>query len=220
MGKPISIKKQVKQALSEPDYDKIVSLALDNKKVFSILISLSFNKDDILCWRSIEAIGRAAGAVSRERDNAIVRNVVRRILWSAREESGGMGWSAPEMLAEIVCSNPRGYADLPPIIISLHEEDEEGVFLKGVLKATGRMAEAGVNEPENAHELVMDSLEVPEPQIRGLAVWAALRLGTPDLIDKISGMDSDEGSFIIYENGRLVEKKIGDLARQAVPASS
>ena len=88
----VLLKEEIRDALFEGDFAKVVQRALENKKVFSILISFTYDKESILCWRAIEAMGKAAGAVA-ERDPSTVRNIVQRLLWSMGEESGGIGWS-------------------------------------------------------------------------------------------------------------------------------
>ena len=160
-------------ALASGDYDEVAELAMENKRVFGKLVALAYDKQDVLCWRAIEAMGVCAKVVAAE-DAARVRNVVQRLIWSAREESGGMGWSAPELLAEIVCASPKQFADIPPIIVSLHSEDEEKVFLKGVLRAIGRMGGCGVRDIPGAEEVVLAGLGDEDPQVRGLAAIAAL----------------------------------------------
>jgi hypothetical protein len=145
-----------------------------------------------------------------------VRNTVRRILWSAREESGGMGWSAPELLGEIVRGNPRGFSDMPPIIVSLHTEDEEGVFLRGVLWAVRRMAEAGVTGIEGSEEVILMGLEREEADIRGLAVMAATVLHPPGSADILSGLTGDTSRFRYYADGDFAEATVGELAQKAL----
>ncbi len=46
------------------------------------------------------------------------------------DESGGIGWSAPEMLGEIVRANPFEYCDLVPLIWHCQDED---LFRAGAL---------------------------------------------------------------------------------------
>jgi len=211
-----SLKKELTEALRNRDYTRVTELALNDKRTFGKLIAIAYNKDELLCWRAIEAIGPAAAAVSRD-NVAAVRNVVQRLIWSAREESGGMGWSTPELLAEIVIAAPRKFADIPPIIMSLHSEDEEKVFLKGVLWAAGRMGEAGITEIPGSEEVITDSLKSEDPSVRGLAVWAAVRAGVhPDGL--ISGLSGDQDSLTIYEDGELVQRTVGELAQQAIAA--
>lgn len=196
----------------------MAELAVGEPRTLSKLISFAFNKDELISWQAIDAMGRAAGAVSRDNLSA-VRNVVRRILWSAREESGGMGWSAPELLGEIVRSNPRGFADMPPIIVSLHSEDEEGVFLRGVLWALHRMAGGGVTDVEGADEVVLMGLRREEPEIRGLAVMAAGDLRTPGAADIVAGLTRDESGFRYYQDGDFRETTVAEQARKALETS-
>jgi len=212
-----SLKNELKQALLAGDYARVAELASADKRTFGKLVALAYNKEELLCWRAIEAIGAAAAAVAKE-NQASVRNAVQRILWSAREESGGMGWSAPELLAEIAIAAPRNFPDIPPIIISLHSEDEEKVFLKGVLRAAGRMGEAGITGITGSDRIIRDSLGNEDPAVRGMAVWAASRAGVKAR-EAIGGLTGDDGKLTIYENGELVQRSVGELAREALAAA-
>jgi hypothetical protein len=160
-------------------------------------------------------MGVASHSLSQT-DLPAVRNTVRRILWTAREESGGMGWSAPELLGEIVRGNPRGFADIPSIIVSLHTDDEEGVFLRGALWAVRRMAEAGVIEVSGADEVVRLGLRREEADIKGLAVMAAAVLKTPGSAELVAELAKDSGSFSYYRDGDFVEATVGELARKSL----
>lgn len=209
-GTLTSFKDEIKHALLGKDFEKVVRLAIEHKKVFRVLISLTYDKEDLLCWRAIEAIGRAAGAVSAK-DPSIVRNIIQRLIWSVSEESGGIGWSAPEMLGEIVINARDICADIPPIILSFHEEES---FLKGVLWAMGRMARAGINGVEGSHEIARACLGHGDPSVRGLALSAIPQSRLGETAYMIEGMLGDEGRFSIYENHELIEVRVGDMAEK------
>lgn len=212
-----SLKNQLRSALLAEDHEHVALLARDDRRTFGKLLALACNKDDLIGWRAIDAMGVAARAVATDNQQS-VRNIVQRILWSAREESGGMGWSAPELLAEIAIAAPMYFPDIPPIIVSLHSEDEEKVFLKGVLRAIGRMGEAGITGIPDSEGLVRKSLEHEDPAVRGLAVWAASRTGV-DAEDAIGAMTRDDGELRLYEDGELVLTTVGHLAREALAAA-
>lgn len=191
-------------------------MAEEDQRVFGKLMALAYDKENALCWQAIEAMGFCAKAVASVKP-ARVRKVVQRIIWSAREESGGMGWSAPELLAEIVSACPKHFADIPPIIVSLHGEDEEKVFLKGVLWAIARMADAGIRSLPGSEEVVLKSLIDVDPMVRGLALRAAIKdeiiIPSPQLKD----LAGDEGRFSVYKEGSLMEKTVAETARAALP---
>ena len=205
-----SLREEIEHALQGKDFEKVAGLALDQKRVFRTLISLTYDKEDLLCWRAIEAVGRAAGAVSK-RDPSIVRDIVERLIWSMREESGGIGWSAPEMLGEIVLNAPDTCADIPPIILSFHEEES---FLKGVLWSMGRITRAGIGGGEGLYEIARACLSHGDPLVRGLALRAIPRSRLGETADEIRAMAGDEGRFSIYEDHELIVMRVGDMAAE------
>ncbi len=202
------LKQEIRDALLHAEFDRVVQLALTNVKVFSALISLSFDKEDPLSWRAIKAMGKSAGAVAKS-NPVFVRNVGQRLLWSMRDESGAIGWNAPEMLAEIGVHSPDLFADIPPIILSFHEEE---VFLRGVIWAMGRITGSGIDPGHKTSDLIMQGLDHKDPSVRGLAVWTGLQLKDEKIQEKIRTMNDDEGRFTIYENHALVEKTVGEVA--------
>jgi hypothetical protein len=208
-----SLKNKITAALATRDYDEVARLAVSDRRALTKLVALAYvDKDDVMCWRAIEAMGAAAAAIAKK-DTQRLRNLVQRILWSAREESGGMGWSAPELLAEIASASPRQFADIPPIIVSLHVEDEEKVFLKGVLWAIARMAEAGITEVPGAEEVVLRALEDSDPQVRGLAARAAVLAEIGAAASKLKDLAGDESRFVIYRDGGMEEESLAKVAR-------
>jgi hypothetical protein len=200
---------EIVAALTERNYARVAELAKSDRRVLTRLMGMAFNKEDVLAWRAIEAMGVCAQSLARLHPERM-RNLAQRILWSAREESGGMGWSAPELLAEIASASPKRFADIPPIIVSLHSEDEEKVFLKGVLWAIARMAKAGIREIPGAEELVAASLEDRDDQIRGMAVIAATQAGMETLSPEIRKLADDSARFTIYMDGNFAEVTIAE----------
>lgn len=203
-------KDEIKCALLAKDFEKVAQSALDDRKVFRTLISLAYDKEELLCWRAIEAMGKAAGAIS-EKDPSTVRNTVQRLLWSMSEESGGIGWSAPEMLAEIVINAPGACADIPPIILSFHEEES---FLKGVLWAMGRLDRAGIDGIGSSYEVAKEALSHEDPAVRGLALYAMPLARLAEAAVAIEKMVSDDGRLKVYQDHELVETWVGEIARR------
>ena len=64
-----------------------------------------YEKDLLIRFRAIQALGLTTKTVYRE-DPARVMDLIRRLLWSMNDESGGLGWSAPEIIAEILVNCP------------------------------------------------------------------------------------------------------------------
>ncbi len=206
------LKEKIRNLLLAVDFENIGELARINKKVFGILISLAYDKEDILCWRAIEAMGRAVAAVAEE-DPALVRSIIQRLLWSLCDESGGMAWSAPEMLGEIVSNVPRLCSDVPPLIISLSDEP---IFLKGVFWAAGRLILNGIINGVEIKEVAFQSLGHEDPTVRGLALYAMSGNKSAEVINRIREMVDDKGRFKIYRGHELVEMSVGEAAREVL----
>ncbi|MCL5882568.1 MAG: hypothetical protein M1539_01065, partial [Actinobacteria bacterium] len=61
-----SLKNELLAALLARDDERIAELAVNDKRTFAKLIAMAYKKDELLCWRAIEAMGAAAGAVAAD----------------------------------------------------------------------------------------------------------------------------------------------------------
>ncbi|MBI5663620.1 MAG: hypothetical protein HZC49_00820 [Nitrospirae bacterium] len=129
------LKKEVLNLLEQKKYQEIMHTSASFHKIMNVLVSLSYDKNKYISWRAIEAIGLISKEIAKS-DTETVRNIVGRLLWMIRDESGGIGWSVPETLGEIVRNNPQLCADIAPIIASFHDEK---MLTAGVLWALGRI---------------------------------------------------------------------------------
>ena len=114
-------------------------MAVQNRKVLSQLVRIAYDKDTVTGWRAIKAIGAAARALIAI-DYPFLREMVRKLLWSLSDESGGIGWSAPEILGEIVSSDTERFQDIIPLIAEVYSIEEK-VFRPGVLYALNRIGQ-------------------------------------------------------------------------------
>lgn len=204
-------KKDVVNLLIEKKFDELIRLSPDKRKVISMLISLSYDKKSVISWRAIEVIGMITGEVSVTNPD-LVRKTVGRLLWMIRDESGGIGWSVPETLGEIVRNNPELCADIAPIIVSFHEEL---MLCAGVMWAVGRMGKINSELIEYAVPVIMRYLDAPDRTLRGYAAWASGQLGASQALDKLEKLKNDTDCIPFYEDGELKEKTVGEIAAKA-----
>ena len=205
-------KKEVIRLLAKKDYDKLVGLSFSQKKILSILISLSYDKKNPVSWRAIEAIGLITGEIAKTNPD-LVRNTVGRLLWMIRDESGGIGWSSPEILGEIVRNNPELCSDIAPIIVSFHEEE---MLRAGVLKAVGRIGMINTEFIEYAVPVVLSYLHNPNPVLRGFAAWSLGEIGTAESLNELQKLINDNNVLLFYEDRELREKTVGEIAAKSI----
>ncbi len=211
----INVKDKIKELLKLRAYDEVADMAWQDKGIIRQLISLSYDKQDVTSWRAIEAIGVISRTFSKEKMD-ILRDTVRRLLWSMGEESGGIGWSAAEMLGEIVAGDPDAFNDIVPILWSFKDEE---MFRAGIIWAMGRIA---IMRPDMVGFIMQDLPELLEDKdaaVRGYAVWVMGML--PKILnaggtDQISKLLSDSGPVPFYKDGDLLASTVGEIAGEVL----
>ena len=128
-------------------------------KVISSLIFHIQSCDENIKWGAVRAMGRVVSAMALENREA-ARVVMRRLMWSLNDESGGIGWGSPEAMGEIMAEsepmareyhrilvsyvNPQGnYLEFAP----LRAGAEWG--LERLTKARPRLMKAGLDSESN-----------------------------------------------------------------------
>ncbi|GAB4536169.1 MAG: hypothetical protein Fur0020_04020 [Thermodesulfovibrionia bacterium] len=208
------LKQEIRRALQERDYKGIIELWSKNNGVIRMLISMTYDKADIMAWRAIEAIGLVTKAMSEKRPTVTsparedVRNLAGRLLWMMRDESGGIGWSAPEILGEIIRNNPGSCVDLIPVLLSFHEEE---MLCSGVMWAMGRIAEIDKGLVLFAIPTIVSHLNDPNPYIRGMAIWSLNKMNPDGYRDMVKGVALDNSEIMIYDKGELQRTSIAEL---------
>lgn len=205
-------KKEIITLLEKKAYDVLIKLALADKKIISILISLSYDKNTQTSWRAMEAIGYATKEISSSNPET-VRNITGRLLWMMRDESGGIGWSAPDILGEIVRNNPVLCSDIAPIIASFHDEK---MLCAGVLRALGRIGAINTETVNYAVPIILSYLKSADNTLRGYAAWALGQMGNEDYASELKALKDDTNCIKFYEDGELKEISVGKLASAAL----
>ncbi len=205
-------KKTLKKLLQEGDLEKIVELSLEDRGVINQLFSFSYDKNDVITWRTIESVGLISREISKH-DAEFIRSTARRLLWAMTEESGGVSWSAPEMLGEIIRSSPKDFSDLIPIVWSNRNED---VFTEGVMWAMGRIAEVDPESITFIYNDLKNMIENPNPVVMGYAIWVLGKIADVDSISEIEKYRNDKTQIHFYKNRILSKITIGEIANETI----
>lgn len=202
-------RKEILALLEEKKYEEITALAKKNTRgLFRLLISITYDKSAVLCWRAIEVTGIIAGEIAKTSPD-VIRNLAQRLLWMMRDESGNNPSSAPEMLGEIVRNSPDSFADIAPIIASFHDEL---MLRRGVLRAIFRIGEVRPDLICISSEFTGPFLRDEDPLVRAYAllISGAYKLG--GTAPAVSALKDDSGVVTLYRDGGFVSLSIGDLA--------
>jgi hypothetical protein len=217
----------VQDALAANDLDILRALVREDHKALSMLIRASYDKETLGAWRAIKAIGLIAqDLVGAEHE--LLRETCRKLLWSLNDESGGIGWSAPEMLGEIVSADPKRLSDIIPLIACAYDI-EGGLFKAGVLYGLARIAERSPELVIDYVEIMSRSLEDKDPLVRLRAIDCihhlleyvrSTGLGNNKTWDRIynqlRGMISDRGEAWVYGEKDFVYLMVSEEAKKIV----
>ncbi len=217
----MATRNEVIECLKEKDFPRLLAIAEGTRGIFRTLISLTYDKEDVVNWRAIEAIGLIAGERAKadpageraKADPAGVRGLVQRILWMMREESGNNPWSAPEMLGEIVRNSPDEFCDIAPIIVSFHDEE---ILRRGVLRAIARISEIRPDLVESVSPIVGDYLRHDDAFTRFYALLIMSRLRLTRLLPYGEALMGDKSEVKIYEDRDFKAVSLAKIAEETV----
>jgi len=217
------LKRTIKSALTNSELDAVVSLAQQDRRVLSQLVRVAYDKETLVGWRAIQVIGLAARKMMpTELD--FLRETCRKLVWSLSDESGGIGWSAPEILGEIVSADPKRFKDFIPLIASVYEIEED-VFRGGVLYALGRIAKPAPELVAPYQKTIIFSLADKDPivKVRGLelvgllwsygvrsSIWS--REYCDRIVAAVQNLRMDKGEAWIYREDRFISLLIREEA--------
>ena len=208
----MSKREKISRLLEDGDLTGLVAHAGNDNSIFRTLISLSYDKESVISWRAMEAIGIIAGERART-EPGLIRNLVQRILWMMREESGNNPWSAPEMLGEIVRNAPEEFADIAPIIASFHDEE---ILRRGVLRALARISEVRADLVKESSAVAGLYLGHSDAVTRAYALELVRNLMLKEFLANAETLMHDRAIVRIYTHGDFESFPVGKIAEETV----
>ena len=225
-----AIKKQVLDLLAGGDLvaSRKALAGLPAGDVVHALFSAICRENPVVRWHAVTCMGDAVARIAED-DLEAARIVLRRFLWSLNDESGGIGWGAPEAMAECLCRDERLAGEYAHMLVSYMREDgeelcQDGNFIehpllqRGVVWGVARLAgcrrellqQLGAGRDLNLY------LEAEDPELRGLAALAAGRLREATLRPLLPGLRADTAPLSWYDEGALHQTTVGALVRDAL----
>ncbi len=216
-----SLKQTVLKLLEADDFDASLHVIcrLPPRKVINPLFSFLVHKDERLRWRAITAMGAVVDNLARQ-DMESARVIMRRLMWSLNEESGGIGWGAPEAMGEIMARHEGLAREYSHILISYM--DYEGNFLeyeglqRGLLWGLVRLARVRPQMLAKADSHLDKYLESGEATTKGLAAWAAGLLRVENARPKLQLLLTDNSRVRLYIDNNFTDLGVCDLAEKAL----
>jgi len=212
-----ALKKVVRNLLVHEDLtaalDQLYQMNL--RRVINPLFAFFCSGDERLRWRAITAAG---AVISKMADTRLedARVMMRRLMWTLNDESGGIGWGSPEAMGDAMARSPRLTKEYANILVSYLNPDgnylEHAALQCGVLWGLRRLAGARPLATAAAAPFLAPFFESALPLHRGLAAWCAraIAVAAPVIIPET--LLADTTVIRIYRDETLQNIPIRDLA--------
>lgn len=213
-----ALKKTVRGMLLDGKLEEVAELSRKQQNVLGSLITLTFDPDLLVVWRAIEAMGLAIKEVGQV-DRAQAKEHMRRLYWLITEEAGAVFWRAPECMAECCANDPKFFMTHIPIAFhlleTLEEEDLEH-FRPGAIWAIGRLHKIVPRHVPGVLPLLVEALDRPESQARGMAAWCLGEVGEAKVMEDRGDLLEDQGMVHLYRNREVEETTVAQVVRAAL----
>ena len=173
-----------------------------------------YETDESLRWPAIEAVAKLMKRWWHEGSRERVREYIRSLLWLLNDESGGIGWSAPETITEIIVSIPELLEPYGSIMIAYALEGSS--LLNSGLWAIGRLGERIEEAVAFSQNKVIAAFDSDDPETLGLAAWAVGEVGFAPALPSLAMIRDRKEPVRIYIDGHFQEKPLGKWAKEAI----
>ena len=208
------IKKQVRELLLQKDYTRLVDLCTKHRPFWRELKFSLYDIDKRIKWPAIEAVGKLMKHWWEQGDKERVREYIRNLFWSMTDESGGIGWSSPQTIAETIVNIPEILDPYGSMMIAY--SIEEPPLMKGGLWGIGRLGKMIADALDFFQDKVPAVFQSADTETLGLAAWAMGEVGFKPALPFLEKILERKETVRIYVEGDFLEKPLGQWAEEAI----
>lgn len=224
------LRKEVFSLLANESWDDISDQikSYRNKDISHHLFSALCSIEPVVKQNAINSFGLVVSNMAEENMEE-ARKIMRRFLWSLNDESGGIGWGAPEAMGEIMAVNRNLFQEYVHMLISYMREDgpellQDGNYLelpalqRGLLWGVARLTQ---ERPEEMSELGVERdlvayLESEDDIVKGIAAHSLGMFKNKKLISYLQKLEDNTTAFIFYWNHKFIKTTVRDRAKQSI----
>jgi len=224
------IKREIISLLGQSSLDTVLSGLEDYPAADLInpLFSALCRTEKQLRWHAVSGFGQVVPKLA-EIDMEAARIVMRRFIWSLNDESGGIGWGAPEAMAEIIVNNDQLADEYLHMLISYTREDgpelfQDGNFLElpqlqrgllwGIGRVAGEMSQVLIERGVNAD--LYKYLKSDDAVVCGMAIWGLGLLEASEAKNDVKGFLDDQREVELYFKGQFLTQTVAEYASVAL----
>ncbi len=209
-----SIKQQVKTLLQKRDYNRLLDLCQEDKHAWKVLRFSLYETDENIRWPAISVVAKLMQRWWQAGQKEKVREYMRNLFWSLTDESGGIGWSAPQTIAEIIVHIPELLKPYGSMMIS--HAFEEPPLVKSGLWGIGRLGRRITDSVAFFQDTILTVFNSNDVEALGLAAWAMGEVAFLSALPFLERLKEHQEPVRIYIEGKFYEKPLGEWAKEAI----
>lgn len=215
------LKREVLEILKSHDLDQVLDelCRLPARQAINSLFSVLCSSDEQIKWRAVTAMGAVVANLADE-DIESARVIVRRLMWQLNDESGGIGWGAPEAIGEILACHEGLAREYANILTSYIKED--GNFLeykplqRGAMWGVARLAQVRPSLVQDTKSYLIQRLESGDATVKGLAALTLGLLGAGEARLQLEDLSRDDTEVHLYLDRKMGVRRVSELAGLAL----
>ena len=221
-----SFTKKLDEILLASDWEERIEY-LDTSSATNLIAPLFTalcSKTSLIRWHGITGFGIVLKSLT-QKDYEKARDVMRRCIWNLNDESGGIGWGAPEVMGEIMACSGELAREFYTFLFSYIHEENDGMdnFLeftplrRGVFWGISRLAQVYPELVRRNRDTILRRIHVEtEPEIIGLLCWTSGLIHMAEAVDFLRGHQHNSTEIELYRDRILLKISIGHLANEAL----
>jgi len=212
-----ALKKTVRELLLREDMETALEQlnAMNLRRVINPLFSFFCSGNERLRWRAVTAAGGVIADMAQRRVED-ARVMMRRLMWTLNDESGGIGWGSPEAMGETMARSAVLTKEYAAIFVSYLNPAgnylEHPILQRGVLWGAGRLARSRGAAAAGTAPFLGAFMDSEDPVHRGLAARCARALVPVAAVSIPQHILEDETVIRLYTGETFLDVPICRLA--------
>ena len=207
-------KKFVEDLLRKRDFGRLLDLCDRDMRFWQEVRFRLYDIDEMLRWPAIEMAARFMKYRWQSGQGEKVRQYIRTLFWSLSDESGGIGWSAPQTISEIIALIPELIDPYGSMMIAY--SIDEPPLVKGCLWGIGRLSRSIVEAVDFFKDKILAVFQSDDEETLGLACWAMGETGFTLALHLLKKLLLRTDPVQIYIRGDFRESTLGQWAEEAI----
>lgn len=207
-------RERVRDLLRRRDFSSLIALCEKDRRFWQEVRFRLYDIDDHIRWPAIEAAAEFMRSRWGSGEQDKVRQYIRTLFWSMTDESGGIGWSSPQTIAEIIFRIPELIDPYGSMMIAY--SIDEPPLAKGCMWGIGRVGGPITEAVESFRDKVLRVFDSDDSETLGLASWAVGAVDFAPSLTVLKKLVARIEPVRIYIDGEFREKSLGGWAQESI----